>query len=176
MKIEYSKPKPFIMTDLDEKIQKLITSKEEINKNLALELLQSQNNLSEEDARKLVYYNAIDLIEGKTFIKVEKCEYEGGDALKFYETEKSGVVMYHSQDCCESVYINDINGDLSDLVGVEILKCEERISQEDDDEWGGSTTWTFYTIATRKGFVDIRWNGSSNGYYSERVDISTFGD
>lgn len=79
--------------------------------------------------------------------------------------------LYHPQDCCEHVSINDIEGDVSDLVGTPITLAEEASSgsaerpEYSDESW----TWTFYRIATAKGFVTIRWFGTSNGYYSESV-------
>ncbi len=85
--------------------------------------------------------------------------------------------MHHHQDCCESVSIQDVCGELSDLVGTPILQAEENSSGEDPadcpkrDYQPESMTWTFYRIATMKGQVVIRWLGTSNGYYSERISI-----
>ena len=89
--------------------------------------------------------------------------------------------MYHSQDCCESVSIEDVIGDPNDLIGTTVIKADETISDADPDglnkasEYRESFTWTFYHIATIKGYVTIRWYGESNGYYSERVDFELMG-
>jgi hypothetical protein len=102
---------------------------------------------------------------GKTFTKV--------DGYNFVCTEGT-FVFYHEQDCCESVDIYDIVGDLEDLVGTPILMAEEVQGESPsgfDNEYNESCTWTFYKFATIKGYVDIRWLGSSNGYYSESVDM-----
>lgn len=105
-----------------------------------------------------MYYQYTDLI-GKTFSEV----YEDGDHM-YFMGEKS-YMFYHSQDCCEIVKIEDICGDLSDLVNTPILTAEEVINRDE------SHTWTFYKFSTIKGSVTVRWLGSSNGYYSESVDF-----
>jgi len=119
----------------------------------------------------------IENIVGKTFFKIFKLSNE----IDFYCTDGHLYRMLHRVDCCESVTIDDICGDLEDLVGSPILKAEcisndgkdstispnlYNISKRDD-----SSTWTFYKFATIKGYVDIRWYGVSNGYYSEGVDF-----
>lgn len=104
---------------------------------------------------------------GKVFVKIEKTEEE----IKFYISEREYFLMYHSQDCCEDVRVEDVNGDFDDLVGTPILVAEEREERKEDTEQYESVTWTFYCIRTIKGSVDIRWCGESNGYYSESVDI-----
>lgn len=112
-----------------------------------------------------------DLI-GKTLTKAEQV---GNDEIVFITDEGKRYKLYHSQDCCESVTVEDIVGDLGDLVGEPILIAEEATSTDNPAgvtmEYQDSFTWTFYKFATRKGYVDIRWYGESNGYYSESVDF-----
>lgn len=87
-----------------------------------------------------------------------------------FHTEGGGHFrMYHGQDCCERVSIEDIEGDIQSLIGNPILAAEA--ASFDDPGASESGTWTFYKLATINGHVDIRWYGSSNGYYSERVSF-----
>ena len=114
-------------------------------------------------------------LRGKVLTKVTGLE-KDSDVVTFEAEDGSVYEMYHEQDCCESVSIEDVCGDVDDLIGSEILLAEEVVSDEwpegvEKSEWVDSFTWTFYKLATRKGFVDIRWYGESNGYYSESVDF-----
>ena len=109
---------------------------------------------------------------GKVFTSVKNV----GDTELVFENDQERYVFFHQQDCCETVRIEDIVGELSDLEGVELLKAEETHNLFDmiksiDQEFAESGTWTFYKFATRKGYVDVRWLGESNGYYSESVDL-----
>jgi hypothetical protein len=116
---------------------------------------------------------------GKTIIEINKdtdkidfiCKNEDSIFKNVYDT----YCLYHSQDCCELVYIEDVNGDLDDLIGTPILQAEERVSNENPEDFvpenQDSFTWTFYHLATIKGYVTIRFYGESNGYYSESVSF-----
>lgn len=108
---------------------------------------------------------------GLTMVRVER----QGDEVYFHTDSGRRFVIAHEQDCCESVNIESITGDLADLVGSPILVAEESISRESPKrEAPDSFTWTFYKFATVQGWVDIRWYGESNGYYSESVDIKEY--
>ena len=109
---------------------------------------------------------------GKTFVQVTGAV---GNFDLLFETANGERFMFaHQQDCCERVDINDIVGDLQDLVGEPLLVAEEVEGEtpvDFNEREYESVTWTFYKFATRKGYVDVRWLGESNGYYSESVEL-----
>ncbi len=114
-------------------------------------------------------------LKGKTLIIIDGLV-KGSDFVTFYTKEENIYEMYHDQECFEKVEVEDICGDIQDLLDSPILLAEESTSRENpkgtEMEWqDDSFTWTFYKLSTFKGDVTIRWYGESNGYYSERVDF-----
>lgn len=94
--------------------------------------------------------------------------------IAFYCESGNNYCMYHDQDCCESVRLYDIVGDLEDLLRNPILKASADTNSEPENVTYGndSHTWTFYSLATIKGYVTLRWLGESNGYYAEGVSFA----
>ena len=109
-----------------------------------------------------------DLI-GKTIIEINGMEVDS-EEVYFTCSVGSKYKMYNEQDCCESVYLEDINGNIDNILNSEVLRFDEK--EEDNPNACKSGTYTFYTIATIKGYLDLRWNGKSNGCYSESVDFT----
>jgi len=107
---------------------------------------------------------------GKTVNEISGFEC-GSNGAEFIFTDGSKCLFYHEQDCCESVSIADVCGDVSDLIGSPILQAEEVSGECPDPENPDSFSWTFYKFATNKGSVTVRWLGESNGYYSEDVNF-----
>ena len=123
---------------------------------------------------------------GKTIVSIVGME-KGSEEITFTTLDGKQYKMYHEQDCCENVTIDDVCGDVIDLIGSPLLLAEERTSEENPPdvteqrlklqkdaayvEWQDSFTWTFYHFATINGYLDLRWYGESNGYYSESVDF-----
>lgn len=120
----------------------------------------------------------VGVLLGKTIISING----GKDSnyLSFRTTDGDSYLMHHEPECCESVTLEDVFGDLEDLIGSEILLAEKvtNVTQPEDYdhvEHGTSCDdeelWTFYKFATLKGYVDLRWYGTSNGYYSVSVQL-----
>jgi len=116
----------------------------------------------------------IKLLESKTIVAIDGLEKESEEVM-FLCSDGTRFKMYHEQDCCENVSIDDVVGDIEDILNSPIIKAEEKQSEGTEHDYGTST-WTFYTIATIKGYVDIKWYGESNGYYSESVTFEEYGE
>ena len=108
---------------------------------------------------------------GKTITNIKKVH---SDELHFEFNDGGSLKMFHEQDCCEEVYIEDIIGDLEGLYNSPITMFEQTSKYGTVKSWGDTATWTFYKIATVKGYVTLRWLGTSNGYYSEKVNFEYF--
>ena len=115
----------------------------------------------------------VNILVGKTLSAVNVGKDK--EYMEFVTVDGERYYSYHYPECCESVEIVDIIGDLSDLIGQPLIVSEERnnkgydkqIDKEYDDEY----LWTFYEFATIKGSVTVRWLGQSNGYYSVSVSF-----
>lgn len=112
------------------------------------------------------------ILKGVTLTKIDRSE----DELLFHTQQGGAFKLYHEQDCCESVLLESITGELDDILNTPVLLAEE---VNNVDEPSGATldfpadsyTWTFYKLSTIKGSVTLRWYGESNGYYSEEVSF-----
>ena len=114
-------------------------------------------------------------LQGMTLSRIDR---EADEAFVFHTEAGRVFRMWHDQDCCEIVYIDDVIGELDDLIGSPLLLAEESVSAVRPEEVAKpeyepeSQTWTFYRFRTIKGLVDIRWFGESNGCYSESVEFA----
>lgn len=115
--------------------------------------------------------STIEQLIGKTLTSIEISDDK--ERIDFVASDGSEYAMYHSQDCCEHVRLEDVVGDIDDLLNSPITQASEHTNTEEPkpSEYPESFTWTFYHIATVKGWVTLRWLGESNGYYSESVDF-----
>ncbi len=94
----------------------------------------------------------------------------GSEQMDFCAQDGRRFRFVYYPDCCASCSVQDVIGDLDDLLGSPIVLAEE-VSSADEPapENADSYTWTFYRFGTAKGTVTVRWLGESNGYYSESV-------
>lgn len=97
-------------------------------------------------------------------------------AVVYKETNESLLIhlnthvleMTHHQECCESVYLEDIVGSFEDLIGYPLLEVSQSIVDIGSEDI--SSTASYYNFRTIKASVQLRWVGESSGYYSETVD------
>jgi len=108
---------------------------------------------------------------GKTITRIAGLE-KGSSGILFICSDGSEYELQHEQDCCEQVEIEDICGDPKDLIGSPLVMAEEVSNYvHEDSEKENYGVWTFYKLATIKGYLTIRWLGESSNGYSVEVDF-----
>lgn len=130
--------------------------------------------------RPAAYYEIVknvnvDSLLGKTLVAIHVSS-EKTDIV-FTDSDGARWMMYHDQECCEAVSIEDVAGEWADLLGSPLLLAEvvTNCSEPKNNEYS-EQTWTFYKFATARGYVTVRWYGDSNGYYSTGVDFARLKD
>ena len=108
---------------------------------------------------------------GETITSIEGMT-KGSDCITIACESGRTFRMYHEQDCCENVLLEDVAGYIVSIVGFPVTMSYETTSEDKlGREFGEEHLWTFYTIATVQGTVVLRWLGESNGYYSVGVSF-----
>lgn len=121
-----------------------------------------------EDILKMAEGRVIASVTGETGDETAEIVFEDGSSL----------LLWHEQDCCEHVVLDEIQGSVATAVGERVLDAVVHRSIDEDEDalsmdlYDDSFTWTYYTIRTRNATLVFRWYGASNGYYSEEVDLT----
>ena len=73
---------------------------------------------------------------------------KGFRSISFHVEDGRTFCLDHNQDCYEQVYVEDVIGDVSDLIGNPFWKQKKSIifRKPDIDISADSYTWTFYKI------------------------------
>jgi hypothetical protein len=89
-------------------------------------------------------------------------------------TTRSGrkFLVYHEQDCCETVAISGQDGSFDKLIGKPIVEARDFAVDTTEEGIDDSQTTTTLVFRVDDQTVISRWIGDSNGYYSESVDIA----
>jgi hypothetical protein len=106
--------------------------------------------------------------------------------LAFRDTEGKWYRFDTSNDCCNSVFVNHINGvdcvrrggDVFDMIrGALVLGAEDKgwgENRDGSDEGGEVIQDGFWTIRTDRGYIDIEVRNDHNGYYGGDFDFADF--
>ena len=91
------------------------------------------------------------------------------ESIVFTRTDGVQVGMYHVQECCEHVWIEEIHGDLQALIGYPLTTAEV-YTRDGHNRYGNTQLFTFYRIGNERHLATIRWCGESH-YYSIGVTV-----
>ena len=111
-------------------------------------------------------------LQGLTLTKVVASS--RNEEVHFFAESGEEFVLMHFQDCCESVGLEKVIGNLEDIIGIPVLFAEnvsESYPNNDYQNDDGIYEEHYFKVGTAKGNVVFKWTGDSNGYYSVGVDF-----
>lgn len=107
-------------------------------------------------------------------------QYSVGISSNLVFHTNDGIYYFDPEgDCCAHIYLEDIIGDVKDLLDTPVLQAEkiesDQVSKEEydkivDGQWDVSV-WCFYKLVTINGYVTFRILDHNNGYYSTSLDF-----
>jgi hypothetical protein len=116
---------------------------------------------------KTVNFN---ILLGKTlkFVTVSSEE------LLFETIEGEKFKMYHSQNCCESVTVEDVTGDVNDLLSSPILLAEEVSNNEPPDKVRDTREAAYNKQKEEQGEDFYSYGPSPENGFTEESETWTF--
>lgn len=97
---------------------------------------------------------------------------EHSDSVDFV-TDLGTLTLYHADECCESVVIDQIDKeDIKGVVGDGPPRFVFRVKNGSGEHDFVELRYTFVDVYTRSGVRTFSFKGESNGYYSTSVNVS----
>lgn len=116
-------------------------------------------------------------LKGKVLVSIKGLE-KGSKKVSFVTSDEKLFNLQHHEETLryENVTVEDVCGDVEDLLNTPILLAEKVTNvpegfEEGDDNTEWKWKWTFYKLSTIKGSVTIRWYGESGIWYSADVSF-----
>lgn len=103
---------------------------------------------------------------GKTIVCCSAKQYDTEITFQCSDGTVYGMSCSEIESIFQEVKLEEIVGDIEDILNTPICLAEESSNSEKSTE-----VWTFYTIRTNKGTVVFRWLGWSEGYYAMDADF-----
>lgn len=115
--------------------------------------------------RKLVDF---DILIGETIVSISGMD-TGGVEVVIETASGRTFRMYHVQDCCENVYIDATYGCANSILN----KVVDETTYFTDNYDGAyeSGTISRFRIYCDGDYFEVKWIGTSNGYYGEGVSF-----
>jgi hypothetical protein len=93
---------------------------------------------------------------------------KGKEGVVLVEACGAEIHLDTDADCCSSTWFEGVDG-LDNMNDAVITGAEDTFLR---DEQGGEEKFYSFKITTTKGYVDLPYRNSSNGYYGGSVEIS----